>query len=547
MDEKIINMTRLTGLDHGVSTNHFSKQDFFSIFILLALCLTLFFFRLGDRPIWDIDEGMHATTSREMVTSGEWIVTTFNGEPFYDKPAFYNWLVAISFLIFGFTEFAARLPAAIIGSACVFVTFQLGRRMFNPLTGCLSAVVLATSIEFWVLSRTIVHDISLAFFISLALGLFYSGFKAVKGRKIRFFLFYVALGFAVLSKGPIGVLLPAIIIVMFLILKGKLGFIREMMIGWGVLIFLVVAAPWYTSIALKDPEFASYFFIQKNLMTFFSEASRHPEPFYFYLPILLLGFFPWSWLLPYAVIRPLRWRPGEIADGALFSILWFGAMLLFFCVSRSKLPTYILPLFPAMALLVGFLCHELLKTPSQRLRKGFLYSYLPIMIICAMALIYSLIRPPLKWEAESGIDMNKLTMVLLWITGVFFAGFFLFLNKYYKAFFSAIVIMAVGAMLFAILVIIPNVNPYRSTRAAALKLDQILAEGEKIVFYHRLQNSALFYTGRKGIVLDTPEALQNYLGSEKKMFCIIQQKRLQRLKIKPRVFYRQGDRFIITN
>lgn len=99
------------------------KTETYFILILILLCLTLFFFRLGARPIWDIDEGSHAVTSQEMVLSGDWITPTFNGEPFYDKPVFHNWLVALAFLVFGFTEFAARLPSAFLGSGCVIITY----------------------------------------------------------------------------------------------------------------------------------------------------------------------------------------------------------------------------------------------------------------------------------------------------------------------------------------------------------------------------------------------------------------------------------------
>jgi 4-amino-4-deoxy-L-arabinose transferase-like glycosyltransferase len=544
--KKTISMTRFSGPGHGISVKHFSRQDFFSIFVLLALCLTLFFFRIGARPLWDVDEGMHAATSKEMVLSGDWVITTFNGKPFYDKPAFHNWLVAISFVIFGFTEFAARLPAAIVGSACVFATYLLGRRMLNPLTGFCGAAILATSLEFIMLSRTIVHDISLAFFMTLALCFFYLGFTSLKNRTSCFLLLYIALGLAVLSKGPIGVLLPTLIIGLFLIFKGELGFLKELKLGWGILIFLVVTAPWYILIVLRDPEYAAYFFIQKNLMAFFSKTSRHSEPFYFYLPILLLGFFPWSCLLPYAVVRHLRWPPKKMPDGILFILLWFGSILLFFSLSRSKLPTYILPLFPAMALLVGYLWHELIEIPSRSLRKGFCLSYIPILILGFAALFYILIRPPMEWETESGIDMTHLTMAIMWVIGALLAAFFLFLRRYYRAFFYTTVSMVVGTLLFAILVIIPSVNPYRSTKTPALKLDQMLAEDEKMVFYHRLQDSALFYTNRKGVVLDNPKDLDRFLASKKNAFCIIQQKHLDRLESQPKVFHRTGDRLILT-
>jgi 4-amino-4-deoxy-L-arabinose transferase-like glycosyltransferase len=143
------------------------REDIFHILLLVVLCLVLFFFHLGARPLWDTDEGMHASTSKGMVLSGDWITPTFNGENFYDKPVLHNWFVSISFLIFGFTEFAARLPAAILGLGGVILTYLLGRRMFSPVAGFLSGAILATNVEYAMLSRTVVHDISLCIFVTL--------------------------------------------------------------------------------------------------------------------------------------------------------------------------------------------------------------------------------------------------------------------------------------------------------------------------------------------------------------------------------------------
>ena len=123
----------------------FWKTEKALVLVLLAVCLTLFFFRLGSIPLFDRDEGLHAVTSKEMVLSGDWITTKFNGQNFYDKPVFFDWLVALSFEVLGFTELAARLPAALLGLGCVIVTYLLGRKMYNPVTGFLGGMILATS------------------------------------------------------------------------------------------------------------------------------------------------------------------------------------------------------------------------------------------------------------------------------------------------------------------------------------------------------------------------------------------------------------------
>ena len=283
-----------------------SKSERNLVLILLCVCLIVFFFRLGTRPLWDRAEGKHAVTSKEMVLSGDWITTTFNGENFYDKPILFNWLAALSFLVFGFTEFAARLPAAILGLGCVGVTYLLGRRMFGPTTGFLGGMILATSVLFITLSRAVVHDMALVFFMVLAQYFFYLGYTVEGRRKTYFLLFYGCLGFAVLAKGPIGVLLPGLIIGLLLLLKGQLRFLKEMEMGWGLLIFLMIAAPWYVLISLKNSDYAGYFFIENNIMRFLSPEADHARPFWFYFPVLLGGFSPWSFFLTLAFIRAVR-------------------------------------------------------------------------------------------------------------------------------------------------------------------------------------------------------------------------------------------------
>ena len=257
-----------------------------------------------------------------------------------------------------FAEFAARLPAALLGLGCVMVTYWMGRRIFGPTAAFLSVVILATSVEYFVLSRVVVHDISLAFFITLALALFYLGYQNERHRRRLFLLGYAAMGFSVLAKGPVGVLLPVMIIGLFLIFKRQLRFLKQMQVGWGMLILFAVAAPWYILISLKDPEYVGYFFIKQNLGNFFAKEVRHPEPFYYYIPVPMGGMFPWSTFLPLALFRGVRARGMIYNDGTLFALIWFAVVFIFFSTASSKLGTYILPLFPAAALLVRALLHK---------------------------------------------------------------------------------------------------------------------------------------------------------------------------------------------
>ncbi len=527
------------------------QRDILFLSALLLLCLILFFFLLGNRPLWDVDEGMHAATSKDMVLSGDWITPQFNGKNFYDKPVLFNWLAAISFLLFGFTEFAARLPAAVLGTGCVLVTYFLGKRMFSPTVGLLGGAILATSMEFVVLSRVVVHDIALTFFITLALYFFYLGYADKSHRKTVWFAFYASLGFAVLSKGPIGVLLPGLIIFLFLIIKQRLNIIRDMRLGWGLLIFLAIAAPWYGLIILKNEDYAGYFFIQQNLAYFFSGESRHPRPFYYYIPILVGGFFPWFLFLPTALFRALRKGLGNPNDGTLFLVLWFGAIFLFFSTASSKLATYILPLFPAISLLVAALWGDLWILPSQDgPRKGILYPLAFFMAATTVVMVYMLVRPLDALFVNYGIAPERINILGGIMVACTALIFFLFLSRHYKSAFAAMTgMIVIGLMMFLVL-IVPYINPYRSTKGLAEIVDPLLPQDEKLTFFHRLQDTTLFYTDRKATILWGKKSIVDFLASDKRVFCVMEKKYFDDLKTDlpgVNVWAQEGDKFLISN
>ena len=520
------------------------------LLILVALCLTLFFFGLGARPLWDIDEGMHAATSRDMVLSGDWITPKVNGENFYDKPILYNWLAAVSFLIFGFTEFAARFPAAILGLGGVIITYLLGRKMFNPMVGFLGGVILATNVEYVILSRAVIHDISLCFFITLAFFCFYLGLGNVRRRKTYFLLSYASLGFAVLAKGPVGLLLPILIIGLFILLRRRLSLLKEMEIGWGLLIFLLIATPWYLLISLKNRDYGGYFFIQQNLMRFLSPEAHHHQPFYYYFPVLLGGFFPWSCFLPLALIRALRLGSRERDDGVVFVIVWFIVIFVFFSMASSKLSTYVLPLFPAASLLVGCLWHGLLRAPTVQRQKGVLYTFIFLLAVVPVVSLYIRINPPVRLESHYGVDLARLNSLVLLVSGGIAVGFLLFLIKNLRGSFVAMAGTVVTAILFLLVLMVPSVDPYRSTKGLAQKVDQMLPPGEKLVFFDSLKDSALFYTNRRALVLTTAQELEAYLASDKRVFCIAEKRSLEDLEKILKMSYivaEEGGNLLLSN
>ena len=529
----------------------FGKEDVLSLCALAALCLVLFFFRLGAAPLWDVDEGMHAATSKDMVLTGDWVTPKSNNENFYDKTAFFNWLVALSLSVFGFTELAARLPAALLGLATVLLTYLLGRRLGSSRLGLLGGVILATSPQFIILSRTVVHDISLACFITAALYFFYLAYTSEDRRRLNLMLFYASAGVAVLAKGPIGILLPGLVIFLFLLLRGRLSFIKEMSMGWGALVFLLVAAPWYVLISLRNSDYVSYFFLQQNFGNFLSKAqSRHPRPFYYYVPALLAGMLPWSFFVPVAVFRPLAEGIKKINDRTLFLICWFLAIFLFFSAASSKLETYILPAFPAIALLIAMVWLELMSFASDRLRKSIGWSLGPLPLLFLGATAYIMIKRPAarKLETLYGMRLYDLRGLLIALTAILSIALIFFLyRKYRESFFALAATFAVGFLLF-VAVYVPKMDPYRSTRTLAREMDRMLPAGEPLVFFWRLRDSGLFYTNRRAVLLYSEKELIDYLASSKTPLLVIEQEQYEKLPevaAASRIIDKEGNKLLI--
>lgn len=528
------------------------QQEALYLLLLCMLCAVLFCWRLDARSLWDIDEGMHAATSKEMALTGDWVTPRYNGEKFYDKPAFFNWLVALSFLAFGFTEVAARLPAALLGWGTVLITYGLGRCLFHPRVGFLGAMVLATSIEFIILSRAVVHDIALVFFVSLALYGFYGALEQARFRWRFLLLAYISVGLAVLTKGPVGAVLPGLSLLVYLLARGQWRQVFALKPVWGVIIVLAVAAPWYILVALRNDDYTGYFFIQQNLLNFVSQAkARHPEPFYFYIPVIMGGMFPWSFFLPVAVVVLLRrWRKG-MSGATLYLVAWFTVVILFFSVARSKLPTYILPAMPAAALIIGRLWHErMLGHPDIRPRAFMIVlALLPVLVMGAVPALFW-IYPQLEPTQHFGISLQLLTMALSGLALVFAAAWWWGLYRRWRVAFGILAVsMVLGIHLF-LTVFVPYIEPYRTTKVLAREIDRKLPPGQPIVFFRGVEDTAVFYTRRLGYSIGIEKDLFRLLKKKRPVYCIVKTndyEKLAGIEKKSYIHRQVGRQLLLSN
>lgn len=328
--------------------------------LLVALCALLFFFGLGSLGLTDRDEGSNAEAAREMVQSGDWLTPTLNGLPRFAKPAFNYWLISSAYRLFGTSEFTARLPSAVFGTGLVLMLYYFARRFLGPAIALRAAVMLLLNIEMLAIGRMVLTDMVLVFFTTLSIFSFFLGLYGARKDKWWYWLLYVGMAFAVLTKGPVG-LLPLLVIIPYVILTGpwRQGHqvLKECHPVAGTLLFLAIAAPWYTAMLLLHGSGYVASARGDTVTRFFSVIGGHGGTIFFYVPILLLGFFPWSGYLPAALVGSLRGsRRTILSESQALSVLcsvWVLAVFLFFTLSSTRLPHYIAPLFPAAALLVA--------------------------------------------------------------------------------------------------------------------------------------------------------------------------------------------------
>ena len=351
---------------------------------LLALCGLAFFLQLGGLGLMDKTEGLFVEVPRQMLLSGDWVTPRWNGATFFDYPVWGYWMVGLSFRLFGITEWAARLPAALAATATVLGLFTLllalGGSSERPSQrvgrAALPGVMLALSPGWVGWGRSSVTDMFLASAIALALlgfALAYWRRDALPLRRLGHAALALFCGVAVLAKGPVGVLLPGLVIIVFLLLRGQLwSEVRQT--PWLPLLalFLGVTLPWYgLATAANGFTFIARFIGFSNLERFTSVIYSHPGPPWFYLPWVLLLLLPWSLYLPVAITRLQFWRLRQwrmASDSealSLFALLWLVLIVAFFSSAATKLPGYILPALPGAALLVGLLFAPLPRSQSQ--------------------------------------------------------------------------------------------------------------------------------------------------------------------------------------
>ncbi|GBD25058.1 Undecaprenyl phosphate-alpha-4-amino-4-deoxy-L-arabinose arabinosyl transferase [bacterium HR30] len=315
---------------------------------------TAFFSTLNASPLIEPDEPRYAEIAREMIVRADWVTPTLNFVKYFEKPPLVYWLVATNLMLFGQHEWAVRLWSALFGLLGVACTGLIAARMFNPRTGLLSAAILATMPLYFGLSQVVSPDMPLAALCTACLTLAWLSFSRWPARSpVLASLFWSSLALGILAKGPVALVLVWGVIAAYSLFSRRWDVWRTLFWGPALLLFVVVAAPWFVLVGWRNPEFLPFFFVEQHVVRYL-DPWEHRQNFWFYLPILLLGTFPW-WLV--GLMK--AWRLGALGQAgayrasaeSIFLYAWFGVVFLFFSASGSKLGTYILPALPPLAIL----------------------------------------------------------------------------------------------------------------------------------------------------------------------------------------------------
>jgi 4-amino-4-deoxy-L-arabinose transferase-like glycosyltransferase len=404
------------------------------------------------------------------------------------------------------------------------LTFAIGRRFFGKTAGLLAAIVLATSVLMIILSRMVLYDITFTFFTTLSLFFICDALFGSR-RKSAFLAFHVSVAFAVLTKGLLGIAIPGMAIAVFLLWSHDIARIKEFRLVSGALIIVAIVTPWCLLMEQANPGYIEYFIVNQHLGNLLGTAgdavARHPQPFYFYIPLLLVGMFPWSFLLPSAVLNAWGARKQQEHNPAVFLLFWLVIGFLFFSSATSKLSPYVLPLFPAAALLLGRFVAGVLEAPPLKARQFTVALAIATTFILVPAVWLLATAVPEGMTEKTGIEWLDIRIAVIAPAVLTALAFFFAWQKHRL---MATVATAVVAPLFVFLIYalcMPGAAAYRSSAQIAPEYDRLLPAGEDLVFSDRIFDASMFITGRNALVLGTREELFDYLKQDQRVYLLI--------------------------
>ncbi len=478
------------------------------IFTTIAFCGFLFFFGIGSFGLLGPDEPRYAQIAREMLARHDWVVPLLNGTPWLEKPVLYYWSAMLSYSVFGVSDWAARVPSALLATFMVLGIYAFARR-FRSGSQLDAALITASSTAAIGFAHGASTDMALAATLTLALLAWYAWLESSHRKWLLASYFCLALG--TLAKGPVAPALAGVMLAVFAGLRRNAEMLRRTLWWPGVLLFCAVSFPWYVLVQLRTGTFFRVFILEHNLARFGSNMFQHSQPFWYYLPVLLVSLLPWTVLAFKAVADAIseacakeacaKEDAGDLEDAAyrLFLLVWAAVPLIVFSISRSKLPGYILPSIPAVTLLVADSLREQARS-GKRLPAAF---NLLLAMFAASVLAAALLAPAMILHQKPG-RLNLMVAGAAWAVTVAGMAATVYTRGAKAVRFVTLVpvIVAVG---FVIRVGAPAINAAESARPVARELARMETQPRTVALFNvrrELEYGLNFYRNQAPPIYD---------------------------------------------
>jgi len=487
-------------------------------FLLLALCGLLYFPYLSATPFFDKGEPREALAVQDIVQRGEWLFPLKRATAVPSKPPLFHWSAALTYQVTGeLDEVTIRFPSALYATLGVLLVYWLGRRLFGAEIGLLGGAILATTQIYQNQALSARVDMTLCFFVTVSLVLFYALYRGFLGNSLWYFALYGLVGLGTLAKGPLGILLPGLVIAVFLALKKRWDLVLKFAFHPGVLLALILIIGWYGLAITRGGEgFVNRQLLSENVSRFFG-GSGHSHPVYYYLGYLFTLALPWGLFLPFLFWDGFKkdWRAG---DDRLFLMVWFAVMFGFFSLAAGKRPVYLLPIYPALALLLADWFHRQVASAGVRsiLFRGLaVFAALTGLILLLIAFgdwwghdagwffspIESLLKPKdranflvvTRQLADLGwkLDLASVLSALLW----FGLGYCLWQGRL-RAAAQQLVLLSVAIGFVTHGLILPQIAATKSYREFMSEVNRRVAPHERLVIYGDFNSDpVIFYRG----------------------------------------------------
>ena len=501
------------------------------ILIIIVIGFVILFFNLGGRDLWEPDETRYAVVAREMRETGDWILPHLNGEIYAEKPPLFFWLVNLSAFFLGEdSELANRLPAALAGFATILLTFFFGERLFNRRVGLVAALILATCLFFPQISRWMVLDSLLTLLFLLTLYCFYLGYEREEQRRKYHLLAGLFMGLGVLTKGPVAYLTVPIFLIFALLQRGlKKFWTYDLLLGFLLSSALVLA--WMIPACITGgEEYTKRILLGQMVARLSGQAPHvHARSFFFYFTRFPVEFLPWVVFLPPAFVFAFRRGEGIRRKGLLFLSVWFIFIFVFFTFVRGKKDNYILPLYPAAAILLGWFWDQLFL--SQTREKGVIAGLLLLTCLILVAFVLFFMGFPERLYPAlipyRGLVFSILSYLLIGL----FVSLLCFLGGKKWLSFICVVITFTVLHLHISYLLPRRLNAERSLKAFSERILKRMENGDELKLYLVRPTGVLYYA-RRGVLeeIGSKERLLEVFRSPRRIFMVIGRRELDKIR-----------------